>query len=402
MRCFAFAFIAALALASPAHAKDWRIRPGPEAPGLLAAALAHAQPGDSIRFARGFFALDAGFTLTTDGVDLLGEGQDKTILSFAGQQGAGDGVTIAARGLVVRDLAIEDARGAALKIAGADSVAVRGVRAQWAQSAPAASGVAIETSSNVLVQETIARGAGAGVAVLGARTVVVRDSVLENNIVGLRVSNSVAVEAFGNVAQRNATAVAVFDEAGKQQAGDGVLLTRNKFLSSDGANYAPAGSPLAAAPAGVGVFVSAARAVHVVENDIGENPTANVVLMAWPQPAAAANFNALPRNVAVRKNRFGRTGFAPAPAFARLQSVVAPDVIWDGATAYFAGGAPHQEPVLLAVEDNKSDQKGGPRGYVLGLMSAGGDFAEAEPAAAYPPVTTVGELAPVKLPKTVR
>src|SRR5690606_5714773 len=56
----------------------------------LQAALTAAKPGETILLPEGTFQLTDGLSLDVDGVTLRGAGQDKTILDFAGQEGAGE------------------------------------------------------------------------------------------------------------------------------------------------------------------------------------------------------------------------------------------------------------------------------------------------------------------------
>jgi hypothetical protein len=149
------------------------------------------------------------------------------------------------------------------------------------------------------------------------------------------------------------------------------------------------------------VLISAVRDVAVSDNDIAENGSVNLLLLAFrADPGADAKFNALPRNILVTGNRFGRSGFAPGGDLKTLaaQKIKLPDILWDGADTYFAGNAPRQEPVLIALSDNKGAAPGQPSFLNLGLITAGSDYGDAQPSATPPPLSNVPEPAPVKLP----
>ncbi|MBX3511943.1 MAG: hypothetical protein KF700_12135, partial [Hyphomonadaceae bacterium] len=83
----ALAALAAFAItAVDADARTWRVRPGPEAQRELQTALIEAQPGDTVRLERGRYELTQGLSLSVDNVTIRGAGQNRTILSFAGQR----------------------------------------------------------------------------------------------------------------------------------------------------------------------------------------------------------------------------------------------------------------------------------------------------------------------------
>ena len=153
---------------------------------------------------------------------------------------------------------------------------------------------------------------------------------------------------------------------------------------------------------GVGVLITASTDVHVLENQIGENPSVNVLLSGYRGSSADPKFNALPRNIAIRRNEFTRAGFAPMGDLKALadQKVAMPDILWDGADTYFSGGGARQQPILLAIERNRGVAAGNTASFVnLGLITAGADFADMQPSATFPPITNVPEAPEVKLPR---
>jgi len=75
--------------------------------------------------------------------------------------------------------------------------------------------------------------------------------------------------------------------------------------------------------------------VHVFGNTLGENATANVMVVAYKRPFTDTTYNPLPRNVVVRDNMHDRAGWDPKfPGGAMLAKAmggsIAP-VFWDGA-----------------------------------------------------------------------
>ena len=105
------ALAAALSAAVPAVAKDIVVAAGPNAQERLQSALLDAKPGDVVRIGAGRFELTDGLSLDVNGVTIRGAGADRTVLSFKGQLGAGEGLLVTSDDVVLRDFAVEDSKG---------------------------------------------------------------------------------------------------------------------------------------------------------------------------------------------------------------------------------------------------------------------------------------------------
>ncbi|MEJ0022030.1 MAG: hypothetical protein WDN76_00185 [Alphaproteobacteria bacterium] len=73
-------------IASPAYAKTYKIKPGPEAQAEFNGAFAVLKPGDRITLEKGRYELTAGLAAAVNAFSLRGEGPDKTILSFTARR----------------------------------------------------------------------------------------------------------------------------------------------------------------------------------------------------------------------------------------------------------------------------------------------------------------------------
>lgn len=399
------AALAALVMVGVADARTWRIRPGPNAEQELQTALIEASPGDTIRLGRGRIELTNGLSLNIDRVTIRGEGQERSILSLNNQRRGAEGLLITSDGVMLRDFAVENARGDAIKVRDCNGITFQGVRAEWTRgpnTENGAYGLYPVNCDNVVIRDSIARGASdAGIYVGQSRNIIVRDNLAEFNVAGIEIENSYNADVFGNTTTNNTGGILVFDLPGlPQQGGHSVRVFNNDIVGNNTPNFAPAGNIVAGVPTGTGVLIMANRDVHVFENEIGDNGTVNVLISAYRAEFQDTNYNPLPRNIMIRDNRFGRVGYAPAGDLAALGQLglpAMPDVVWDGATLYSSGGAPRSESVRIVVRDNRSERA--PNGVFLslGLNVAGSPFTEAAPSMDFPPLLPLEEPEEVEI-----
>lgn len=405
-RLAAWAMSIALLLSAPAEAKTFRVRPGPDAQTQLQTALIEAKPGDSVRLADGRFDLTAGLSLDVDRVTIRGEGQNKTILSFSGQTSGAEGLLVTADDVVLRDFAVENARGDGIKSKDADRITFRDLRVEWTRGPNpnnGAYGVYPVGSRDVLIDRVTVRGASdAGIYVGQSENIVVRRSLAEFNVAGIEIENSTNADVYENITRRNTGGILVFDLPGvPKTGGNSTRVFRNQIVQNDTPNFAPAGNIVASVPTGTGVIVMATRNVHVFENLIADHGTANVILTAYRQEITDASYNPLPRDIVIRNNEFGRGGFSPAADFATLRQAGVPfgDIVWDGATIFVAGGRPRDEPVRISIKDNRSVTNRPLSFLSLGLPVASSPVTDAQPDATMPGPLVIPEPAPVRLPQ---
>lgn len=396
----------ALLAAAPADAKTFRIRPGPDAHAQIQSALIEARPGDVVSLARGRFELSTGLSLDVNRVTVRGEGPERTILSFAGQTSGAEGLLVTSDDVTLRDFAVEDTKGDGIKSRGADRIRYLNLRVSWSggpKPTNGAYGVYPVSSTDVLVDKVVVRGASdAGIYVGQSRNIIVRRSTVEFNVAGIEIENSFNADVHDNVATRNTGGVLVFDLPGlPQQGGHSIRVFKNVIERNDTPNFAPPGNIVAGVPTGTGVLIMANRNVHVFDNVIAEHGTANVIISAYRNEIGDPNYNALPRDIVIRDNTFGRTGFAPAGDLAALKQagVPLPDVVWDGVTTYVAGGVPRNEPVRISLEDNRSMRNTPVSFLSLGLPVASAEVTDATPDATMPGVLVIPEPEPVRLPQ---
>ncbi|WP_426166920.1 parallel beta-helix domain-containing protein [Sandarakinorhabdus sp. DWP1-3-1] len=337
---------AAFAL-QPASARTITVQPGGDVQERLQTALIDARPGDRVQLTAGRFALADGLSLDVKGVTVAGAGDDKTILDFTGQKGEGEGLLITSSDVLVRDLAVENAKGNGIKSKGSDGISFVNLRVEWTggpKSTNGAYGVYPVSSRHVLIDKVYVKGASdAGIYVGQSSQIIVRNSRAEGNVAGIEIENSYNADVFDNVATGNTGGILVFDLPDlPQQGGHSIRLFRNQVIANNHPNFAGVGNIVASVPPGTGVMVMANRNVHVFDNDIKDNGGNAVMLVAYRNAFTDKAYNPLPRSIAVRGNRYAGNGTAPAfPGGKEIAGALGgtlPPVMWDGVVGYKVGG----------------------------------------------------------------
>jgi parallel beta-helix repeat protein len=340
--------LATVLLAAPATARTIAVKAGPDAQQRLQTALIDAKAGDTVKLAAGRFALADGLSLDVPDVTITGAGPGKTILDFTGQKGEGEGLLITSNNVLVRDLAVENAKGNGIKSKGSDGISFVNLRVEWTggpKSTNGAYGVYPVSSKHVLIDNVYVKGASdAGIYVGQSQQIVVRNSKAEGNVAGIEIENSYNADVHDNVATGNTGGILVFDLPDlPQQGGHSIRLFHNQVIANNHPNFAGVGNIVASVPPGTGVMVMANRNVHVFDNDIKDNSGNAVMLVAYQNKFTDAAYNPLPRDITVRGNRYAGNGAKPGfPGGAELATAVGgtlPAVMWDGVTDFVVPGA---------------------------------------------------------------
>lgn len=311
----------------------------PDAYTAIQQALMMAEPGAVIELGPGRYELTEGLSLNVDDVTIKGAGMDQTILSFRTQESGAEGLLVESSGVVLMDFAVEDAKGDAIKVIGADGISFIRVRTEWTNGPDplnGAYGLYPVASKNVLIDGAIARGASdAGIYVGQSDNIVVRNSLAEYNVAGIEIENSYVADVYDNVAQHNTGGVLVFDLPNlPQQGGHSVRVFNNKIINNDTPNFAPAGNIVGGVPMGTGVMVMANSKVEVFDNEIANNVTAGVMIVAYPNEYEDENYYPYPEGISVWDNTFTNNGTAPdndiGDLIASISGTPVPDIVWDG------------------------------------------------------------------------
>ena len=123
--------LAALLCAFPAMAATHTVAPGPDAQEKAQEALILAEPGDTVEFAEGTFDLTVSLSPDVYHRTVVGEGRDTTPLSLKKQDAGAEARLVTSDGVTLRDFAIEDSKGDAIKAKGCDGIYFINIRTEW-------------------------------------------------------------------------------------------------------------------------------------------------------------------------------------------------------------------------------------------------------------------------------
>lgn len=378
MQVLRLSLLAAACIAGPVFAKTLVVPAGPDAQSRLQEALIDVKPGDVVRLGAGRFDLTDGLSLDVDKVAVRGAGPGKTILSFKGQKGAGEGLLVTSDDVVLRDFAVEDSKGDGIKSKGANRIVYHNLRVEWTggpKASNGAYGVYPVESSDILINRVVVRGASdAGIYVGQSDNIIVRNSRAEFNVAGIEIENSTRADVYGNIATRNTGGILVFDLPNlPKKGGRDVRVFNNSVMLNDTPNFAPPGNVVAGVPNGTGVLVMANSNVHVFGNRLSENSSTNILIVGYQLAFDDKAYQPLPGDVVVRGNRHGRAGYAPGPQFsggAELKAAfgAVPQIVWDG-TGTGISVRDTATAVTLGLTDPKDRKNAQPAPLVRGSGS---------------------------------
>src|SRR3546814_6016466 len=167
MRVHFLPFAALLAVvAMPAAAKTIGVSAdGPDANEKLQEALILAEPGDVVELGAGVWRLTDGLSLDVDNVTVRGAGTKDgagSVLDFAGQQGAGEGLLVTSDDVYLTNFAVINTKGDGIKSKDADSIVYHQLRVEWTAGPKETNGtygIYPVDSSDVLIDSVYVRGA---------------------------------------------------------------------------------------------------------------------------------------------------------------------------------------------------------------------------------------------------
>lgn len=320
------------------------IEPGRDVQKVVQRALIQAQPGDVITFGPGTYDFTRTLSLDVAGVTIRGAGMERTVLRFANQTtgSGGEGVLITKGGFTIEDLAIEDPRGDALKVSGADGVTIRRVRVEWTRgpsSENGAYGLYPVESRNVLIENCVAIGASdAGIYVGQCEHVIVRHNVASQNVAGIEIENTVGADVYENTVKDNTGGMLVFTLPNlPKKEGRLCRVFSNVIESNNRDNFARPGQMVGDIPAGVGLLIIAHDDVEVFKNTFKDNQTANVSVLSFLSTGRKlkdVEYDPYCEGIHIHDNVFEGGGTNPGGRFGGMIRAAfgesGPDILYDG------------------------------------------------------------------------
>ena len=342
-------------------------------------ALIDLEPGDVLTLEPGEYFFEDGISLDVDDVIFEGSGIDDTILNFGNQISGAQGLLVTSDGVTLRDFAVLDAKGDAIKVIGADGINMIRLRTEWTGGPKATNGAygfyPVE-SKDVLIDGCVAIGASdAGIYVGQSQNIIVKNSVAQYNVAGIEIENSYYADVFDNLASHNTGGILVFDLPDlPQQGGHHVRVFRNKAINNDTDNFAPEGNIVGEVPRGTGIIIQANSDVEVFDNDIYGNGTVNLSIVTYGYETEDENYNPHPKSIQIHGNRFGDGGFDPDIGTGELAAILfelsggdMPDIFWDGIlpTSQMILGQPEEERLLISNNGDATFLTLNPIKYIL-------------------------------------
>jgi parallel beta-helix repeat protein len=244
--------------------------------------------------------------------------------------------------VTLQDLAVEDAKGDAIKVNGTKGLFLRNVRAEWT-GGPAETnggyGLYPVSCGDVLIEGCTVRGASdAGIYIGQSENIIVRRNKVEQNVAGIEIENCTRADVYENRAIDNAGGILVFTMPDlPKKDGRHCRVYQNVVQSNNHANFAPKGNIVATVPSGTGVMIMASDQVELFDNTIEDNQTAGLSIVSYlltGKPFTDTQFDPFCESIHVHDNRFKANGGKPSGTLGLLVSKVVgsplPDILYDG------------------------------------------------------------------------
>ena len=349
-----------------AFSKEIIIEPGENAHERLQEAMILMEEGDILLIKSGYYSFEDGLSLDIDGVTVIGEGMDKTILDFKNQQSGAQGLLVTSNKVTLKDFAILDAKGDALKVIGAEGINMINLRTEWTggpKSTNGAYGFYPVESEDVLIDGCVAIGASdAGIYVGQSKNIIVRNSIAQYNVAGIEIENSYYADVYNNLASHNTGGILIFDLPDlPQQGGHHIRVFDNQSIDNDTDNFAPEGNIVGEVPRGTGIIIMANSDVEVFNNLMSGNGTVNLSIVSYSDETDDPNYYPHPKRIQVHDNTYGPAGFDPdintgelAKTLFEISDGNMPDIFWDGVAplTQLIFGQPEEERLIISEDED--------------------------------------------------
>ena len=131
MKKITFFWFLILITSFSASAKEVFIEPSNNSHEEVQTALIELSPGDVLTLSPGTFVFEDGLSLDVDEVIVRGSGMDETILDFKNQMSGAQGLLVTSDRVTLKDFAVTDAKGDAIKVIGAEGINMINLKTEW-------------------------------------------------------------------------------------------------------------------------------------------------------------------------------------------------------------------------------------------------------------------------------
>ena len=344
-----------------------------------------ANPGDTIQLTSGVYNLEDSLSLDVDSITIQGDGHENTILNFSNQKSGAQGLMITSDDVILKDFAVLDAKGDAIKAKGSDGISFINVRTEWSggpKSSNGAYGLYPVESKDVLIDGCIAIGASdAGIYVGQSENIIVRNSIAKFNVAGIEIENSYYADVYDNTAVDNTGGILVFDLPGlPQQGGHDVRVFNNSILHNNTDNFAPEGNIVGEVPRGTGIIIMANSNIEIFNNKIEDHETVGIAVVSYINDDDSIDFDDSgyyphPKSVQIHNNQITQSGHNPdldkdiASILYEISDGNMPDIFWDGVLPLkqMIFGQPNEEKLILKDNGEISFAAMNPIRYMFSL-----------------------------------
>lgn len=290
-------------------------------------AVDRAQPGDTILISPGVY--HEAVVIKTDGLTLRGVAGEDGLPVLDGEGEFGNGITATGHQLTLEGLIIRNYLTNGVVVTGAVGVVLRDLVAEYTGEY----GVFPVQCKNVLIERVVAIGASdAGIYVGQSQDAVVRDSEAFANVSGIEIENSVNVLVENNFSHDNSAGLLVFvlPDLSRKETRE-VTVRGNRIENNNFPNFAEEGELSASVPRGTGILIVAADQVEVTANTITDNDTVGIGVVGLRQllsDRSQFDVGVLPEGNWIHDNTIANNGQNPDPAAAEA-GLPGADLLWD-------------------------------------------------------------------------
>ncbi|MEM9463413.1 MAG: parallel beta-helix domain-containing protein, partial [Myxococcota bacterium] len=241
---------------------DLYVEPSDDDQTAVQEALIDVQSGQTVCLAAGQFSFTRQLSLDANDVTVRGQGGEETILDFSEQISGGNGLLVTGDDVTLEEFRVQETPGDGIRADNVENIAFIGVHVIWGTPESldnGAYGFYPVQSNGVVIRDCLAQGSrDAGIYVGQSTNILVEDSEARGNVAGIEIENSTDSVVRGNWAHDNTAGLLVFNLPGLD-IGDGKRANVYDNIVEDNnvPNFGEPGTIVELVPPGLGVLVLA-------------------------------------------------------------------------------------------------------------------------------------------------